>query len=247
MKNRQKQVFSNIVLVVFLNLIVKPFWVFFIDRTVQVQNGNALYGIYGKYLSLSIVFGILLDLGLSSINQIMVAREEKTAGRDFASFWNTKLLLALAYLVLMHLIYLLIGSPREEYGIFLTVCLIQVFTSLSLFVRSSVSGLHLFRYDAWLSVVDKIFVLVVATTVIYGMGMHMDIVSYASIQAVGFFIVVALGIALLGAHRSILQRVDMRAVVFALRLGAPYALIIFCMGLYSRFYFFIIYRWSPGG
>ncbi len=246
-KNNQNKVFSNIVLVIFLNLIVKPFWVFFIDRVVQVQNGNATYGLYGKYLSLSIVFSILLDLGLSSYNQIQVAKNVDKVKSDFAQYWNAKILLSLLYLVIMHLLFWLIGSPVDEYGIFLTVCFIQVFTSLALYVRSSVSGMHLFRYDAWLSVVDKFFVLVVATTMIYGLHQKIEITTYASLQALGFFLVVALGVAVLGTRKLLFSRFDWLAIRRALSKSAPYAVVIFSMSIYSRFDFFLLERYASKG
>ncbi len=245
--NAQNKVLGNIVLVIILNLLVKPFWVFFIDRVVQVQNGNTLFGVYGKYLSLSIVMNILLDMGLSTYNQLAVASDGETVQRDFSKFWNAKLILAALYLLVMHIIFWVLGSPMDEYRLFLMVSLIQVFTSLALFVRSSVSGLHLFRYDAWLSIIDKFFVLLVATSLIYGMGRSLHVADYAALQAVGFFVVVATGVSILGVRRALVTKFSLTDFRKALNLGLPFAILIFCMSLYTRFDFFLIERLAADG
>ncbi len=245
--SRQHIVLGNIVLVIVLNLLVKPFWVFFIDRVIQVQNGNSLFGIYGKYLSLSIVMNILLDMGLSSHNQLSVAADGESVERDFGKFWNAKLVLAVLYLGVLHFMFWLLGSPAEEYRLFLMVALIQIFTSLALYIRSSVSGLHLFRYDAWLSVIDKFFVLLVATSIIYGMGQSIHVADYAALQALGFFMVVAVGVTLLGVRRALITRFSLTDFKQAIRSGLPFAFLIFCMSLYTRFDFFLIERYAAAG
>ncbi len=247
MAKSQGNVFYNIVLVIVLNLLVKPFWIFYIDRVVQVQNGNTVFGIYGKYLSLSIVLNILLDMGISNHNQLTVAQNINSASTDFTKFWNTKLLLAGIYLLVMHGIFFMLGSPSSEYPLFLMVSLIQVGTSLAIYVRSSVSGLHLFRYDAWLSVVDKFFVLVVATSIIYGMSHKLTVTYFAALQALGFFIVVVLGLVILGLHKSVFRRFSVAQLKQALYQGFPFAILIFSMGLYTRFDFFLIERYATRG
>ncbi|MDR1761211.1 MAG: hypothetical protein LBR55_02050, partial [Bacteroidales bacterium] len=53
----------NLILLVFLNILVKPFWIFGIDRTVQNTVGAHDYGIYAALFSLSIILNIFLDMG----------------------------------------------------------------------------------------------------------------------------------------------------------------------------------------
>ncbi len=243
----QQNVLSNIVLVILLNLLVKPFWVFYIDRVVQIQNGNTIFGIYGKYLSLAIVLNILLDMGMSNINQLDVAQDSTKMQGGFGKFWNAKLLLAAIYLIVLHIVFWALDSPRSEYGLFLMVVLIQVFSSLAIYLRSSVSGLHLFRYDAWLSVIDKFVVLVVATSLIYGMGRVIPVAVYAGLQAFGFLLVVVMAILLLGVRRRLWKRFSVSETRAALRAGLPFAVLILCMSIYTRFDFFLIERWAQEG
>ena len=59
MSNRQ--FISNITFLVFVNLIVKPFWIFGIDRTVQNAVGAEQYGTYFALFNFTMLFHILLD------------------------------------------------------------------------------------------------------------------------------------------------------------------------------------------
>ena len=166
MKNQSK-VFGNIVLIIVLNFLVKPFWVFGIDTMVQNQVGNVDYGIYGKYLSLSFVFSILMDMGMTNYNQRNIAADQSALQREYHSLWKTKWWLVLFYVIFMHILFILLSHPWREYPIFVAVLSMQVFTSLALFIRSAVSGLHLYRWDSFLSMFDKVFALLVCATILY--------------------------------------------------------------------------------
>lgn len=59
-----------------LNLLVKPLWIFVIDRNVQLTVGHEDYGLYGALVSISIIFNILLDLGITNYNNKTLAAEK---------------------------------------------------------------------------------------------------------------------------------------------------------------------------
>ena len=60
---------------VFVNLLIKPFWVFGIDRTVQNKVGESEYGLYFAIFNFTYLFQILLDFGLQNYNNRQVASE----------------------------------------------------------------------------------------------------------------------------------------------------------------------------
>ena len=51
-----------------LNVIVKPVWIFAIDRKVQLEVGQIEYGSYFALLNLTIIFSFLMDLGFTTTN-----------------------------------------------------------------------------------------------------------------------------------------------------------------------------------
>ena len=66
--------FKGLSWLIVLNLLVKPVWIFFIDRQVQNIVGHELYGKYFALLNLSYVLYFLSDAGLSSmLNQRMAS------------------------------------------------------------------------------------------------------------------------------------------------------------------------------
>lgn len=58
--------YASLGLLLVLNLLVKPLWIFGIDRPVQNSTGTAIYGSYFALLNLAIVLGFLLDWGLNA-------------------------------------------------------------------------------------------------------------------------------------------------------------------------------------
>jgi hypothetical protein len=50
----QKKFLSNLILLVFLNLLVKPFWIF-VEINVQNATGTEQYGMYFALLNLSLI------------------------------------------------------------------------------------------------------------------------------------------------------------------------------------------------
>ncbi len=57
----QRIFFSNLVLMMFLNLLIKPIALFGIDATVQNRVGAAEYGLYFSLLNFSVILNMLLD------------------------------------------------------------------------------------------------------------------------------------------------------------------------------------------
>ena len=69
----QNRFIKNIIFLLFLNLLVKPFWILGIDREVQNLLGDASYGTYQALFNFSYLFYILLDLGITNFNSRAVS------------------------------------------------------------------------------------------------------------------------------------------------------------------------------
>ena len=55
----QRKFLTNLGLLLFLNLLIKPFWIFGIDRTVQNTVGVEEYGFYFVVFNFSFLFNII--------------------------------------------------------------------------------------------------------------------------------------------------------------------------------------------
>lgn len=71
----QRFFFRNLLFLIFVNLLIKPLWIFGIDRSVQNAVGSESYGVYFIITNLSLLTQILLDLGISHYNNRLIAQK----------------------------------------------------------------------------------------------------------------------------------------------------------------------------
>jgi O-antigen/teichoic acid export membrane protein len=58
----------NVLFVLFINVLIKPIFIFGIDRTVQNTVGAETYGLYFALLNLTYLFQIINDFGIQNFN-----------------------------------------------------------------------------------------------------------------------------------------------------------------------------------
>jgi O-antigen/teichoic acid export membrane protein len=241
--------YSSLGLLILLNAVVKPLWIFAIDRQVQNVVGTETYGIYFSLFSLSVVLSFLIDWGLTAFfNQRLAAQEKKFTGLH-GNFLLLKLLLALVYCLLLFIAAFIAGIRRWD--ILVYVALIQVFTSLFLFFRAIITAQQRFRADAWFSVIDK-------TLMILGCGLLLYIPSFAGSINIDRFLLlqtIFLGLTAIVAFFYLLKkgtRFDFHAwsrfpANDIFRQALPFAMIALLMAAHSRIDAFLLERIHVNG
>jgi O-antigen/teichoic acid export membrane protein len=165
MQNTTGRFYSSLGLLIILNAIIKPVWIFGIDRQVQNVVGTLEYGHYFSLFNLSIVFSFLLDWGLTAFfNRQLSSRQEQFIDRA-GDFLFIKLLFAILYSVIVLAAAFITGVDRWD--IIVGVILIQVFTSLFLFFRAIITAEQWFRTDAGLSVLDKTLMILFCGSLLF--------------------------------------------------------------------------------
>src|SRR6185503_376425 len=91
--------YSSLRLLIILNVVIKPLWIFGIDRQVQNTVGTEVYGNYFSILNLSIVFSFLLDWGLTIFFNRQLSSQKTNFIDKAGSFLFIKLLFAVIYAV----------------------------------------------------------------------------------------------------------------------------------------------------
>ena len=89
----QNKFIKNIIFLLFLNLLVKPFWILGVDREVQNMLGDKSYGLYLAIFNFSYLFYIILDLGITNFNSRNIAQDNKSLSKHFAGLSEVKLIL----------------------------------------------------------------------------------------------------------------------------------------------------------
>lgn len=231
----QKKFVGSLALLLFVNLLVKPVWIFGIDLEVQNQVGAESYGLYAAMLSFVMIFNIILDLGLAHYSNREIAQDPNTLARHFSELFLLKLSLGLFYFVLALVLGVFMGYWDQASNILIWLSLAQVFSSALFFLRSHLAGLHLFKWDAFFSILDKTLMVLLAGYFLYFYTGGITIEIFAILQTVSF------GFSALLATALILWKVPyfkphFRLTKFKTRLNSslPYALLIFLMALYTR-------------
>jgi O-antigen/teichoic acid export membrane protein len=154
--------FKGLSWLIILNMLVKPVWLFFIDRQVQNIVGYEEYGKYFAILSLSYVLFFLSDVGISNMLNQRMANHLPV---NIYQLLRLKVFLLLAYFI----VFCFIGwvTHISNWTILFLVVAIQCLTSLLIFFRNVVTANQYFAVDAWLSVIDKTLMILFCGSIIY--------------------------------------------------------------------------------
>lgn len=229
---------KNLVFVIAVNLLVKPMWVFVIDRNVQNLVGHADYGTYQALLNLALIFNIILDFGLTYYNTSIISGEPGRLKTLFPVMLSARLTLVLIFGAVVLIAALLLGYSGRELALLGGILLIQSLNSLMLFLRSNVSALHKFKLDAILSVIDRLLMIVLCGFLLFypPLAASFSIEWFVAAQVVCYAIAVVLGIIVLRRMAGVLFRfsVDTKEIVAIIRKSLPYASLVFLMAIHMR-------------
>jgi len=230
-----RRFYSSLSLLIVLNVIIKPVWIFAIDRQVQNEIGNSLYGSYFSLLNLSMMGGFLLDWGLTAyLNRELSADRQTTAG-PAARFLFLKIGFSLFYI--LTITGLAAVSGQVNTSILAPVLLTQVLTSFFLFLRGIVTAQQWFRTDAWLSVVDKSLMIGVCGCFLYTpwIAGSISLDKFLWAQAGATFLALLMTLIILlqrGFRFSGKPVLPLKKILSA---AFPYALIVMLMTIHYRF------------
>ena len=186
--NLKRSFIFNILFMLGVNFIVKPIWVFGIDRTVQNELGSEVYGLYFAVFNFTYLFQILLDFGLQNYNQTEISKDNQNFSKMFVNTLSAKVALILSYLLVSITIAYFLGYTKYEF--FYWVLLNQILLSFNILLRTNVSAHKLFIQDAFLSVIDKILMIIGALFMLIPAIQWIDlsIIHFVQIQTVALII-----------------------------------------------------------
>ncbi|HNI33648.1 MAG TPA: oligosaccharide flippase family protein, partial [Chitinophagales bacterium] len=146
----KKSFVFNVFFMVFVNMLIKPFWIFGIDRTVQNKLGEAEYGLFFAIFNFTYLFQILLDFGFQNYSNREVAANTKRINDLLPNILVFKTILFLIYLVLCIAVAYPLGYLSKS---FIYIILAnQILLSFNIYLRSNISAHQHFITDALLSV-----------------------------------------------------------------------------------------------
>ncbi len=239
---------TNLILLLSLNLLIKPFWIFGIDRTVQNMVGDQSYGLYFALFNFSIILNILLDVGITNYNNRNIAQHNFLLSKHVSNIIGLKFLLAIVYAIFSLSIAAIIGYDKIQFHLLFFLIFNQFLISFTLYLRSNISGLHLFRTDSIISVLDRSFMIVICSILLFTnvLNQQFSIEWFVYAQTAAYIITAIISFAIvLNKSGRIKIRFDIKFFLVFLRKSYPYALLILLMSFYNRIDSVMIERLLP--
>ena len=240
---------KNIIFLLFINLLIKPFWILGVDRAVQNLVGDTSYGLYLAISQFSYLFYILLDLGLTNFNNRNIAQNNHLLSKHFVGISQAKIFLTVLYFLVIFIIGWLIGYRGEQLKLLAIVGFNQVLLSFILYVRSNISALLLFKTDSMLSVLDRVLMILICSFMLWSGFVpkeNFNIYSYIYSQTFSYVVTLAIAIAIVLKHTGKLTiRINIPFVIMIIKKSLPYALLVLLMSFYNRLEPVLIERILP--
>lgn len=234
----------------FLNLLVKPFFILGIDAEVQNQVGSETYGLYFALLNFSFLFNILLDFGITNYNTKTLAQHPHLAQNQLGALLGLRTILLLVYAIFTLGMGIVIGYKTDDLSLLSVLILNQFFVAIILFMRSNFAGLHRFKLDAIFSVMDRLLLIILCSYLLWFRSsqtpFQIEWFVWSQTAAYGFSACVALII----GHQTIgkaKMKIKKLFSIVILRQAFPYALLILLMMIYNRMDSVMLERIHPDG
>ncbi|TVR68255.1 MAG: hypothetical protein EA408_13590 [Marinilabiliales bacterium] len=246
----KRKFLTNLTLLIILNLLIKPFWVFGIDLTVQNTVGANEYGFYFSLLSFSMLLNIIQDMGIASFNNRAIARNHGLLSRLMPNILILKLMLLLAYFIVSLTVAYFIGYKWMQVKLLLVLLFNQSLNTLNLYLRSNIGGLQLFRTDSIVSVTDRFLMIIICSVLLWGnvTGSEFRIEWFVYAQTAAYFITTLIILLILSRHVDAVNfRLDLSVTRNMLIKSYPYALLGLMMVLYYRTDSVMLERMLPDG
>lgn len=233
----QKKFVTNLALVLFLNLLIKPFWILGIDRAVQNAVGTEQYGFYYAIFNFSFLLNILLDLGITNFNNKNISQNNHLLSKHLSSIILLRLLLAVAFTIITIIGGLIIGYTPDMMKMLVAVIFNQILISFILYLRSNLAGLHLFKTDSIVSVLDRLIMIVICGFLLLSHkepgSFRIQWFIYAQTSA---YFITALITLMIVIDKARIRRLHWRWPFFLmiLKKSYPYAVLVLLMTFYNR-------------
>ena len=247
---KQKDFVFNLCLLIFLNLLVKPFWMLGVDVGVQNSVGAESYGLYFAILNFSLLFTMVLDMGTTNFNNRNIARNNQLLDKHLSSYIILRLLLGVIYFLAIFGVALLIGYRGFQLRMLFWIGLNQFLSAFLLYVRSNISALLMFKTDSVISVTDKLLMILFCGLLLWGnvTDEPFRIEWFVWCQTLAYVITIAIALGI------VLRKANLRKLtwnwpffVVIIKKSFPYALVTLLMACYYRMDSVMLERMLPAG
>lgn len=246
----QKKFVTNLIILLCLNLLIKPFWILGIEPYVQIEVGNADYGTYFVLFNFSFLLNILLDFGITNFNNKNIAQNNHLLDKHFSGLFILKLALGILYIVATVVCAFVFNYEMRLIKLLLLLGFNQFLISMVLYLRSNLQALHLFRTDALISVLDRVIMISIVAAMLWTniLNRRMDVMDFAYAQLAGYFITAVIAFFAVIAKTEVMKlRWSWPFSLMILKKSFPFAVLVLLMTFYNRIDPVMLERLMPSG
>ena len=225
----------NIILLLLINFLIKPVYIFGIDARVQNLVGTESYGTYFAYFNFVFLFQFINDPGLQTWNAQYVPQNRKNIDFHFSNLLHTKFLLATVFLLVSILAAVIAGY--KDLTMVCALAINMVLSSIFMLIRTTLSGLGNYRLDSWLSALDKTLMIVIIGYFawISSYQLDFDIMTLVYGQTAAYALANIIGCIFLLSKIDCNLRLFNKAYIYKIfKSAAPYVLSILFMTSYNK-------------
>jgi len=208
-----------------------------IDRSVQNAVSPEIFGTYYALFNFTFLLNILLDLGITNFNNKNIAQNNHLLTKHVSSILSLRLLLGLVYTVITLSVGLIIGYSFGQLYVLFLLGFNQFLISFILYLRSNIAGLHLFKTDSIISVLDRLIMITICAILLWGhvtsSPFQIEWYVYAQTSA---YLLTAIITMVIVIKKSQLKRLNWSKAFFLviLKKSYPYAILVLLMAFYNR-------------
>ncbi len=232
----QRKFVTNLALVLFLNLLIKPFWILGIEVAVQNAVGTEQYGFYYAIFNFSFLLNILLDFGITNFNNKNISQNNHLLSKHLSSIILLRLILAGIFAIITIIGGVLIGYTTDMMKMLIAVIFNQVLLSFIMYLRSNLAGLHLFKTDSFVSVLDRLIMIILCGVLLYNYHTSgsFDIRMFIYAQTAAYLITTIITLAIV-MKKAKIRKLYWRWPFFImiLKKSYPYAVLVLLMTFYT--------------
>lgn len=155
----KKEFLINIILLLTINLLVKPLYILGVDAHIQNIVGEQTYGVYFALFNLVFLFQFIIEPGILSFNSRNIAQNPETLRYHLPRILGVKIVLFIPFIVAMIIGFFAWGYEVELLPLYILIGFNLFLSTTFIYLRSNIAAIGKYRIDSLLSALDKLLML----------------------------------------------------------------------------------------
>ena len=150
----------------------------------------------------------------------------------FSGIITLRIFLVIIYFTCTFLVAYFIGYSSDQFKLLLLLGVNQVLVAFILYIRSNLSGLHLFVKDSLISVLDRLLLIIICSVLLWGglFSTPFQIEWFIYAQTASYFFTLCVCLLFLSRETTYLSLTwNLNFALVILKRSAPYAFLILLM------------------